>query len=178
MPWATIIHWTRSPAAWAQALDTCPALVRCLQDMESYNVRQLYGGHCERCRIFCDIYDFHEILDRLRAGVLMRKARVLWDGNDEPMEVLDVIDDDPSATDNTDSVVPVRTGPGQSERTVFLKDWTKSFTLCSEEYLRDLLQCTLSKDKSKLCTLQPKLSKDKEKRTKSQQSLSTLVAYG
>ena len=119
MPWAVVIHWTRCPAPWAEALDTCPRLVQCRDEMERYNVRQLWGPRCERCRIYCDIYDFDEILQGLRDGVIMTNAKKA--GLDHDLEEL-------SATECQTWIMT-------------LADWTTSCTVCAEEYLDEMMQC-------------------------------------
>ena len=71
MPWVAVIQWNRSPKSWATALDTSPGLVRCREELERYGCRQLWGAHCEPCRIYCDIFDFDDVVNSLHTGILL-----------------------------------------------------------------------------------------------------------
>ena len=109
-------------------MDTNAVLRQVKDEMETYNVRELWGPRCERCRIYCDIFDFDEIVTKIRAGVFMTRAPTLR---------CDLIEVEPSATDCPDHDHPVRC----AMKKFTLADWTFSYTVCSEEYLAEMLQC-------------------------------------
>ena len=130
MPWAVLVQWSRSPRAWAEALDSNAALSQVRDEMERYNAREVWGPCCERCRIYCDINDLEEILKILRDGVTM--TRLL---EKLPCEARGQQED--FASDSCGARGAVR--PSASK--VFtLSMWTQSYTLCPELLLEEMMK--------------------------------------
>ena len=134
------MQWSRSPRAWAEALDSNAALSQVRDEMERYNAREVWGLRCERCRIYCDIYDLEEILETLRAGVTLTRLF-----NNQPGEALSQQEE--SATDSCGAQPAMRRS---TSKKFTLSKWSKSHTLCSEELLDELIGCVTASVKKAL----------------------------